>query len=50
MKESEGRDVSNVVVLKGQFTERTRQIHWDRGEVVVGQVQDFQGPEEKKNG
>ena len=29
MTEREGRNVTDVVVLEGEFTERTRQIHWD---------------------
>lgn len=48
MPKCKGEDVTNVVVLKNQLTERMRQIHRDRGEAVVGQVQDFQDPEERK--
>ena len=48
MAEREGGDVPDVVVLEVQFAERTRQIHRDRGELVEGQVQGFQGPAEKK--
>lgn len=44
--EREGRDVADFVVLEGEFTERTGQVHWDRGELVVGQVQGFQRPGE----
>lgn len=47
MTEREGRDVIDVVVLEFQFEETARQIHWDRGELVVGQVQGFKGPEKK---
>lgn len=43
MAEREGRDVTDVIVLKRQFTERARQIHGDRGDLVVRQVQGFQG-------
>lgn len=50
MTKCEGEDVTNVVVLEHQLTERMRKIHWDRGEVVVGQVQDFQEPEKKEVG
>lgn len=46
--EGEGGDVTDSVVLEGQFTEKARQIHRDSGELVVGQVQGFQGPEKKR--
>lgn len=48
MTECESGDVMDVVVLEGQFTEMARQIHGDSGELVVGQVQGFQGPERKQ--
>lgn len=47
--EREGRDAADVVVLEGQIAERAWQIHGDRGEVVVGEVQGFQRPKEQSN-
>lgn len=40
--------MADVVVLEGQFTEMARQVERHGGEVVVGQVQGFQGPERKQ--
>lgn len=50
MTEGEGGDVTDVVVLEGQFLETAWQIHRDRGEPVVGQVQGLQGAERKTQG
>lgn len=48
MTEHEGGDVTDVVVLEGQFTEMARQVERHGDELVVGQVQGFQGPERKQ--
>lgn len=45
--EREGGDATDVVVLEAQFVEMARQVHWDRGEPVVGHVQCLQGSETK---
>lgn len=45
--EDEGGDVTDVVVVQGQFVETSRKIHGDGGELVVGQVQSFKGSENK---
>lgn len=40
--------MTDVVVLEGQFTEMARQVERHGDELVVGQVQGFQGPERKQ--